>query len=84
VSAEQRGPLTVLCWLLAAQGVIGGVQYELELPAEIVWVHASLAAATWLAVVWTVVAAGGLKTWPALAPGAGSDAAPAPTAKPAI
>ena len=76
-SPEQRAPLTVLCWLLFAQGVIGGVQYELELPAEIVWVHASLAAATWLAVVWTVVAAGGLKTRPALAPGAGGEAAPA-------
>ncbi len=77
VSPGQRAPLAVLCWLLAAQGVIGGVQYELELPAEIVWVHASLAAATWLAVVWTVVAAGGLKTWPALAPGAGGETAPA-------
>ena len=76
-SPEQRAPLTWLCWLLFAQGVIGGVQYELELPAEIVWVHASLAAATWLAVVWTVVAAGGLKTRPALAPGAGGEAAPA-------
>ena len=73
----QRAPLTVLCWLLFAQGVIGGVQYELELPAEIVWVHASLAAATWLAVVWTVVAAGGLKTRPALAPGASGEAAAA-------
>ncbi|MDQ3721504.1 MAG: COX15/CtaA family protein, partial [Actinomycetota bacterium] len=51
VPPEQRAPLTWLCWLLAAQGVIGGVQYQLELPAEIVWVHASLAAATWLAIV---------------------------------
>jgi cytochrome c oxidase assembly protein subunit 15 len=67
VAPERRAPLTVLCWLLAAQGVIGGVQYQLELPAEIVWVHASLAAATWLAVVWTVVAAGGLKPRRALA-----------------
>lgn len=65
VVARRRGatsaalqPLTWLCLLLAAQGVIGAVQYELELPAEIVWVHASLAATTWLAVVWTVVAGG--------------------------
>ena len=47
--------------LLAAQGAIGAVQYWLELPAEIVWVHASLAAATWVAIVWTLVAAGGLR-----------------------
>ncbi|HEV2775795.1 MAG TPA: hypothetical protein VGV90_09410, partial [Solirubrobacteraceae bacterium] len=52
------------CWLLAAQGVIGVAQYLLELPAELVWVHASLAAATWVAIVWTLLAAGGLRTWP--------------------
>jgi len=61
VTREGRAPLTWLCVLLAAQGVLGGVQYELELPAEIVWVHASLAAATWVAIVWTVVAAGGMR-----------------------
>lgn len=75
VTREQRTPLTRLCWLLAAQGVIGGVQYWLELPAEIVWVHASLAAATWLAIVWTLVAAGGLRAWALPAPGRG-EAAP--------
>ena len=68
VTREARVPLTRLCWLLAAQGVIGAVQYRLELPAEIVWVHASLAAATWVAIVWTLVAAGGLRAWPVLAP----------------
>jgi cytochrome c oxidase assembly protein subunit 15 len=62
VPAERRAPLTVLCWLLVAQGAIGAIQYQLELPAEIVWVHASLAAGTWLAVVRVVVAAGGLQT----------------------
>ena len=61
VGRAERAPLTWLCVLLAAQGVIGGVQYQLELPAEIVWVHASLAAATWVAIVWTLVAAGGLR-----------------------
>jgi cytochrome c oxidase assembly protein subunit 15 len=49
---EQRRALTVLCVLLAAQGVVGGVQYELELPAEIVWVHVVLAASTWLSILW--------------------------------
>jgi len=76
VSRAGRTPLTWLCVLLAAQGVIGGVQYQLELPAEIVWVHASLAATTWLAIVWTVVAAGGLRAR-LLAPGATGEAAPA-------
>ena len=61
VPREGLVPLTRLCVLLAAQGVLGGVQYELELPAEIVWVHASLAAATWVAIVWTLVAAGGMR-----------------------
>jgi len=76
VSREDRQPLTVLCWLLAAQGVIGIVQYRLELPAELVWVHASLAAATWVAIVWTLLAAGGLRAWPLPARRAG-EAAPA-------
>ena len=76
VPREQRAPLTSLCWLLAAQGVIGGVQYLLELPAELVWVHASLAAATWLAIVWTLVAAGGLRTRRLPVRGGGGQAAP--------
>jgi cytochrome c oxidase assembly protein subunit 15 len=77
VSEQGRAPLTLLCWLLAAQGIIGSVQYLLELPAEIVWVHASLAAGTWLAIVRTVVAAGALRAWALPAPGAGSEAATA-------
>ena len=38
--------------LLAAQGAVGAIQYELELPAEIVWVHVALAAITWLSLLW--------------------------------
>jgi cytochrome c oxidase assembly protein subunit 15 len=76
VTSQARQPLTWLCGLLAAQGVVGGVQYALELPAEIVWVHVTLAAMTWLAILWVVVAAGGLQTVPARVPG-GSEAAPA-------
>jgi cytochrome c oxidase assembly protein subunit 15 len=57
-SSEQRRALTWLCVLLAVQGVIGGLQYALELPAEIVWVHVTLAATTWLAILWSVAAAG--------------------------
>ena len=55
---EQRRALTVLCLLLAAQGVVGGVQYALELPAEIVWVHVGLAASTWLSILWVFAASG--------------------------
>ena len=61
VTSQARAPLTWLCLLLAAQGVIGGAQYALELPAEIVWVHVTLAAVTWLAILWTVAAAGRLQ-----------------------
>ena len=50
--------LTVVCLLLAAQGVVGLVQYHTELPAAVVWVHASLAAVLWLALVFGVLAAG--------------------------
>jgi cytochrome c oxidase assembly protein subunit 15 len=55
---QQRRALTLLCVLLAAQGVVGGVQYALELPAEIVWVHVVLAATTWLAILWVVASTG--------------------------
>jgi cytochrome c oxidase assembly protein subunit 15 len=78
VTSQARAPLTWLCGLLAAQGVIGGVQYKLELPAEIVWVHVTLAATTWLAILWTVAGAGRLQAGPARAAHAGSgETAPA-------
>ena len=53
-------PLTVVCVLLAAQGLVGSVQYELHLPSDLVWVHVGLATATWIAVLWAVAAAGRL------------------------
>jgi len=52
--------MTVLCLLLAAQGIVGFAQYELELPPELVWVHVALATLTWLALLWAVVEAGTL------------------------
>ena len=61
VTSQARAPLTWLCVLLAAQGVVGGVQYALELPAELVWLHVTLAAVTWLAILWTVAATSGLQ-----------------------
>jgi cytochrome c oxidase assembly protein subunit 15 len=50
--------VTVLAGLLAAQGAVGTLQYALELPAEIVWVHVGLATATWVALLWAAAAAG--------------------------
>jgi cytochrome c oxidase assembly protein subunit 15 len=55
-----RRALTALIALLALQGAVGALQYALELPAEIVWVHVTLAALTWLSVLWSTVAAGRL------------------------
>jgi heme a synthase len=50
--------LTVVCLLVASQGVVGLVQYELELPAGLVWIHVVLATFTWLAILFSVAAAG--------------------------
>jgi len=54
-------PLTAVIALLALQGVVGGVQWRLELPGELVWVHVALATTTWLAMLWTVATAGRLE-----------------------
>ncbi len=53
-------PLTALGVLLAAQGLVGTVQYEFKLPAEMVWVHVALATATWVVVLWAIASAGRL------------------------
>lgn len=53
-------PLTVLGVLLAGQGLIGSVQYELRLPTDMVWVHVAMATVSWLVVVWAVADAGRL------------------------
>ncbi|HEX4107182.1 MAG TPA: COX15/CtaA family protein [Solirubrobacteraceae bacterium] len=53
-----RGTLRTLCLLLAAQGAVGMIQYQSHLPSEIVWVHVSLAAVTWLVAVWAAAAVG--------------------------
>ncbi|HWM55167.1 MAG TPA: COX15/CtaA family protein [Solirubrobacterales bacterium] len=54
-------PLTVVIGLLGVQGAVGGLQWALELPAELVWLHIALATATWLAMLWTVATAGRLE-----------------------
>jgi cytochrome c oxidase assembly protein subunit 15 len=61
---EVRRAMTVACLLLAAQGAVGAIQYQLELPAEIVWVHVVLAACLWLALLWATAAAGRLAPVP--------------------
>ena len=75
-------PLLVLIGLLAVQGAVGGIQWALELPAAIVWVHVTLATFTWLAVLWTVATAGLLeprrRAESEAAPGPPAQAAPEP------
>jgi cytochrome c oxidase assembly protein subunit 15 len=58
---EPTEPLTVLAVLIAAQGLVGSVQYEMKLPAEMVWVHVSLATVTWVVALWAWVDTGGTR-----------------------
>jgi cytochrome c oxidase assembly protein subunit 15 len=50
--------LARICLLMAAQGVLGIVQYQLEVPAEMVWVHVALATLLWVGIVLAAVQAG--------------------------
>jgi cytochrome c oxidase assembly protein subunit 15 len=59
-SEQSLEPLTVLGVLMAAQGLVGSVQYELHLPSDMVWVHVTLATLTWLVLLWAVASAGRL------------------------
>jgi cytochrome c oxidase assembly protein subunit 15 len=54
-------PLTLVIGLLGLQGAIGGLQWYLELPTELVWVHIAVATGNWLAMLWTVATAGRLE-----------------------
>jgi len=65
VDEQAIEPVTVLGVLLAAQGLVGSVQYELKLPAEMVWVHVTLATLTWLTTLWAVAVHGRLVPRPA-------------------
>jgi cytochrome c oxidase assembly protein subunit 15 len=53
-------PLTVLCVLLALQGIVGLDQYYTHLPTELVWVHVALASGVWVGLLWAACAAGSL------------------------
>ena len=70
-----RRAATAFVALLGVQGLVGFVQYRLELPAEIVWLHVSLAALTWVAALAGVAAAG--RPGPAGLPVGGEARAPA-------
>lgn len=72
-----RRSLTALCLLLATQGVVGLAQWQLELPAGLVWVHVALATSSWLAICLAAVTAGRLEP-------AAEAAAPAPPASPRL
>jgi heme a synthase len=54
-------PLAAVIGLLALQGAVGGLQWALKLPSELVWLHIALATTTWLAMLWTVATAGRLE-----------------------
>lgn len=56
-----RRPLTFVLGMLLAQGAVGGLQWALKLPAEMVWVHVALATVTWATMLWTVATAGRLE-----------------------
>jgi cytochrome c oxidase assembly protein subunit 15 len=74
--------LTRICALMALQGVIGIVQYRLELPAEAVWVHVALATLLWVGIVLAAVQAGSPRREPAEAGALGAGSAPASAARP--
>jgi cytochrome c oxidase assembly protein subunit 15 len=80
-----RRSVTAVCLLLLAQGVVGGLQYLTHLPAEVVWVHVTLASLTWLTVLWAVAAAGRLtpRRSPSTEPAAALDRAAAAPRAPA-
>ncbi len=65
--AELRAALTAVCVLIACQGLVGSAQYAMELPSGMVWFHVVLAALVWLALLFSVVAAGRVAPEPASA-----------------
>jgi heme a synthase len=67
-SRELADALMVAGILMAAQGLVGTVQYELALPADIVWVHVTMATVTWITLLWCVGVAGRLAPRGALPP----------------
>lgn len=73
-------PLVLTGLLMASQGAIGGAQYAMELPDELVWLHVVVATLTWLSLLWAVFTAWRperfLAAPPGSAPGLGEPEAP--------
>jgi heme a synthase len=76
---EPRQAMTVTCVLLAVQGIVGAIQYRLELPAEIVWIHVALAACLWLSLLWATAAVSSLAPRGAARVGAAAETADEPS-----
>ena len=51
-------PLKVVLGMIGLQIAIGITQWQLHLPAALVWVHVALATVMWVAVLWAVATAG--------------------------
>src|SRR4051794_8993067 len=73
-------PVGVAAVLLAAQGMVGAIQYALHVPAELVWLHVVLAASTWITLLWSTAAAGRPAPASVALPAASEEAAEAPAA----
>jgi cytochrome c oxidase assembly protein subunit 15 len=73
-------PVGIVAVLLAIQGMVGAIQYALGVPAEIVWIHVVMAALTWLALLWSVAAAGRPAPASVALPAASEEAAEPPAA----
>ena len=50
--------LARICLLMGLQGGLGIIQFQLEVPAEMVWVHVALATLLWVGIVLAAVQAG--------------------------
>ena len=46
-----RRAMTAVCLLMACQGAVGALQWQLALPPGLVWVHVLLATTTWIALL---------------------------------
>ncbi len=54
-------PLLLVFAMVLTQAAVGVLQWQLHLPAWLVWIHVCLATLTWLAVLWAVARAGQLQ-----------------------
>ncbi len=78
--ADVQRAVATAAVLVAVQGAVGGIQYALEVPAEIVWIHVALAALTWLTLLWSTAVAGQPAPASAPLPAAAEEAAEPPAA----